>query len=355
MRRRVRSDLERLVHRGLDLHDFAGEATALLAKAVLFDGSSLLTLDPATLVPTGEIVDHGLPPAARPRLAEIELGEPDFNKFTELARHACPAASLSAATRGDLDRSRRHRELRGPHGFGDELRAALTDDTGTWGALTLLRSRDRADFTCADVRFVASVAGLLADGVRRAQLRSPATEQDATEPGLLVLAPDGALEMANRSADHWLGQLEDDGPGLPKVVHAVAVRARRAGDGRGRACARVRTPRGGWLVVTGSPLGEGADARVAVHVEAARAAELAPLLVAAYGLTERERAITELVAHGHSTKDIAAQLKVSLYTVQDHLKSIFEKSGAGSRAELVARLFLDDHAASIPSYRKSDR
>ena len=78
---------------------------------------------------------------------------------------------------------------------------------------------------------------------------------------------------------------------------------------------------------------------MAVLVEAARAAELAPLVAESYGLTARERAITELVARGLSTKEIADRLFLATYTVQDHLKSIFDKSNTRSRGELVARLF----------------
>ena len=59
------------------------------------------------------------------------------------ARTERPAASLSEATgAGELDRSLRHRELRQPNGFGDELRAALVGDAATWGGLTLLRASD---------------------------------------------------------------------------------------------------------------------------------------------------------------------------------------------------------------------
>ena len=36
------------------------------------------------------------------RLTEIELREPDFNKFTALARAHQPTASLSGATAGDF-------------------------------------------------------------------------------------------------------------------------------------------------------------------------------------------------------------------------------------------------------------
>jgi hypothetical protein len=129
------------VHRDADVHDFAHGAARVLARAVPFEGVSVLTMDPATLVPTGEVVENGLPESAFARMAEIELRGEDYNAFRSLALSERHAATLSHATGGDLDRSERHREVRAPNGFGDELRAALVDDHTTWGALTLLRGR----------------------------------------------------------------------------------------------------------------------------------------------------------------------------------------------------------------------
>ena len=70
------------------------------------------------------------------------------------------------------------------------------------------------------------------------------------------------------------------------------------------------------------------------------------MLVRAYALTRREREVTELVARGHSTAEIAAALFITPYTVQDHLKSILNKTGVTNRRELVAALHGRHYAAA---------
>jgi DNA-binding CsgD family transcriptional regulator len=94
-------------------------------------------------------------------------------------------------------------------------------------------------------------------------------------------------------------------------------------------------------------LGDGPEARAAVILEPAPSPDLAPLIAAAYGLTDRERRVAQLVAQGHSTNEIASRLHLSPYTVQDHLKSIFDKVGVSARGELVARLFFEHYAPRL--------
>lgn len=59
-------------------------------------------------------------------------------------------------------------------------------------------------------------------------------------------------------------------------------------------------------------------------------------------LTPAERVIAKLAAQGHSNKDIARLQSLSVYTVENHLKSVYRKLGIQGRGKL-AHSFLFGH------------
>ena len=93
------------------------------------------------------------------------------------------------------------------------------------------------------------------------------------------------------------------------------------------------------MVLHGATMVGAGPPRVAVIVEPAHPARITPLLMAAYGLSEREQEVTRLVLQGESTAQIADRLVLSPHTVQQHLKNVFEKTGVSSRRDLVGRVF----------------
>jgi hypothetical protein len=112
--------------------------------------------------------------------------------------------------------------------------------------------------------------------------------------------------------EEWLRDLPDGNwavSRLPSAVLAVAARAARSATGTDDpaevAVARVLTRSGRWVVLHGVPLAAVESQRVAVIVEAAHPSRIAPLLMSAYGLTERAQELTSLVLQGFSTIDSA--------------------------------------------------
>jgi DNA-binding CsgD family transcriptional regulator len=340
----------RVLQRGLGLPAYFEAADRALARFVPFEASCWLSLDPGTVLPTTHYSrEYGFDQLLQ--LAANEFLEDDVNKFADLARATSPVGVLTRATGGRPSNSRRHAAFLAPNGFGDgdELRVVFRDGGAAWGAAAL--HRRRGTFTDREVGLVTDIGDVVANGIRRAIVTGAlAADRGAESPGLVLLAPHDTIDTATLAARRWLDELLDstaETNEVPLVLASVAHQARRAGTGQSDELASVRVPRrsGGWLRLDASVLEDGA--RVAVIISPAREPDVAELVAQAYGLTAREREVTRLTMQGLSTQEMASALHVSPYTVQDHLKSIFDKVEVRSRRELVAQLFLQQCAPRL--------
>lgn len=347
-RGRAREKLAHLAGQGLDLVTFWHAATAALAPAVPFHLTPCFyTLDPASLLVTSHY-HEGLPSIPHAWLAHEYYGE-DVNKLADVARSPRGVATLHEATGGDVGRSARYHTAMEPFGADQEALVGLRARAGeVWGVLALYRARGQPPFDADELALLRELSAPLAEGTQRALLIGEASDPERPEaPGLVVLRDDWGVESLTPGVERWLEALPDgEWPTrgrLPAAVLAVAGRALRGAehpDVPGEvAFARVLARDGRWMVLHGATLLEGGARRVAVIIEPAHPARIAPLLMAAYGLTERERGVTRLVLQGEATTEIAALLAVSTQTVQQHLKSVFEKTGVRSRRELVGKVF----------------
>jgi DNA-binding CsgD family transcriptional regulator len=346
----VRETIAELSDGGVDPLELVAEVAERLRRVVPYDAATWGVTDPETLIPGAVLtVDAAVDEAACRVKQRTELTGSDFLRFDDLDRARRAAASLVAETGGDLARSARHRNVFGPLGMGDELRLLARSGDATWGTGSLIRGADAPDFRPEEVRYVASIAELLGDGLRAGLSRTALAAAGGT-PGMLVLDADWRVEASTAAADRWLARLPGgDGPGLPSAITMVAAQAWAAGDvaaGPGApdpasvrpARVRLRLRDGGWLLVHGDVLAGAGEPRVAIVLEPAGRAELLPLLMALHGLTERERQVTTLLVAGHATDEIAQRLSISRHTLRDHVKAIFAKVGVSSRPELTAVL-----------------
>jgi DNA-binding CsgD family transcriptional regulator len=345
-RDRAHARIAALAGDGLDLVGFWNEATEILEPVVpRYGGPCWYTLDPASLL----IASHFNPdmPVLPPEVLALEYYADDVNKLADVARSPSGTSTLHEATAGDPSGSPRWQaNIR--LGGDQELIVALRTASGdAWGGLGLYRDPGAAMFAPEEIDFVRTVAGPLAEGARRALLLGEATDPEGPEPpGLLVLTSEWEVESATPGVERWVSDLPGgdwDAGRLPSAVLAVAGRALRSAEGRDApgevALSRVLTSSGRWVVLHGATLVSDHRRRIAVIVEPAHPARIGPLLMAAYGLTEREQDVTRLVLQGESTATIADRLVVSAHTVQQHLKSIFEKTGVHSRRDLVGKVF----------------
>jgi DNA-binding CsgD family transcriptional regulator len=307
-----------------------------LRRAVPVDALWWALVDPATLLFT-QAYREEIPVETGSYFVENEFLADDVNKWSDLAHDREGARTLVGATGGDPSSSARYRDIFEPLGLEDELRVVLRSRGSVWGFMCLHREHGSA-FSAEEVAFTQRIAPHLAEGLRLGLLvQGLESAHLADSPGLILLAADGSVIGKNSAADQWLEELNPTGTAaIPDEVHALAARLYSLGPSGGVPQLRTRTRAGRWAILYASWMpNQGHDA-VAVIIQQATADQIAPVVMSAYGLTEQERTISGLVFHGLSTQAISEKLHITQHTVQDHLKSIFDKTGVRSRRELVA-------------------
>jgi DNA-binding CsgD family transcriptional regulator len=297
------------------------EALDAIRRAVSFDAYAWLLTDPETSVGSSPLADVPCLPQL-PQLIRLKYATA-VNRWTRLPSGA---ASLHGTTGGSLSLSLMWRELLSQYQVTDIASSVYRDRFGCWGFLDLWRTGAPA-FTAADIEFLGQIASPVV------LLLSPALEVRAQTPQtqryLQVLVPPEA---------------EDQAP-VPAGAYNVAAQllAAEAGVDDNPPVARVHLAGGRWLTLRAArmdadpttPAASGRD--VAVSIEPSTAGDRVTVFARACGLTPREAELLRHLAGGATTREVARQMFVSENTVQDHLKSIFDKSTARSRRTLLAR------------------
>lgn len=354
---RAFAEVKRLCCAGLDGPELLGRVVERLRTAVRFEAYCASTADPGSGLVTHSLAGEmgGAKEAAI--FFERIYFEHDLEQLRQMAHDRNPVLLLSESTVGRLDDSPRHRELLAPLGLAHEMRTVFTAGGRMWGSMDLIRERGRPDFASREVTLLKRLAPHLGAGLRAAALRVQATGEQSgfDEPGVLTLDCRGRVRQHTPAAERWLRQIEKLSPewreweGLPPAVRMVASALRRAlapendRDLNAVPRLRARTCSGRWLTLYGSltePVG-GNPSETVIVIEPSKPEEVAWMNVAIYGLTAREEEVVELIVRGFSTKQVSNHLFISEYTVQNHLRAVFEKVGVRSRRELVKKLFFE--------------
>ncbi len=317
-----------------------------LRATVPFSFHVWLLLDPETEVGTAplatvpESLVAELPAVIRSRYATA------LNRWDTMSTSV---ESLDRATSGRREMSPFHRQVLGPSGVGDVASISFRDLHGCWGFLELWRRADDPCFSDSELVALAEDAESITLALRRCQARSFDTPRfPAVPPGpaVLFLAPDLRVIGQTPETDEYLRVLlptEADRRPIPAAAYNVsaALAAAEAGHFAHRPTVRVRPEHATWLTLAAARVDANRprdEQDIAVTITASTPDERLRIYVRAHGLTSREIDLIDHLAAGADTRGIAEALFLSEHTVQDHLKSIFAKTGARNRRTLVSRI-----------------
>jgi DNA-binding CsgD family transcriptional regulator len=330
--------VERTIAREPDYLGLARAALRLILEHLGVEKGNWYGIDPATHLQTFVVMPGFLMraasavmlriPGADPFQLDMDRDRSDPLSIPWMLDQQRLAFSLHAETGGDRALSRRYREFFDKVGAVDELRVRLTYGGHTWSLAAFVQ--EHRPFTSAEVDTLEALAPVLGRAQRICFLRAALNTEGATgrRPGLLLLDEHGRLKHVSDEARELLpGVAEAAGPEILATLLRPLFEAEDVQD-------LMLMTETGPLTAHATTM----DGLRAVIIERAEAPALAPQIMLAYGLSQREREVVEALCRGLSTREMAAKLDISEHTVKDHCKSIFDKMGVNSRKEVVARL-----------------
>jgi DNA-binding CsgD family transcriptional regulator len=352
---RARARIEDVAQQPLDSVALRGAILDVLAEVVDFDAYVWLLTDPVTTVGAAPLANvPGLPLTELPGLISTKYTT-HVNRWTALMQMTPPVGLLHIPGDDDRRPGGMWRELLSRHGIRDVASAVFADPFGCWGFLDLWRDDRSAPFDGTEAEFLGAVAPTVTTALRECQARTfvQAATPQRDDFGPVVLTLDDGLRITSRTAasQDWLAALLPPDPGshaVPASVYNVAAQllAIEAEVDDHPASTRTHLSDGFWLTLRAARIADIEPQPIApdpstpgivVTIEETSATERLELFGRAFALTPREYELVGLLATGADTRAMARQMALSEYTVQDHLKSIFTKTGARDRITLLAR------------------
>ncbi len=250
-----------------------------------------------------------------------------------------------AATLGPLD------------AYESGITLLFADSRANFGILTLLRTKELGPFTSSEISVLTLALDSSSERLSALRLNPPAAAARASEESTRAgqeAARDESGSFYVLDSDlqivlTWSGDdkrriahtdLETRLPDRLPVVLEETVRDLIAGwhsdDPSSQTAGFARpTP---FLVVRTQPMSGPRGLFVGVRLDRYRAPDSLSKPAARFNISPRELEVLALLLDGGKLDEIGLKLHITASTVQDHIKSMVDKTGTRNRSELIARV-----------------
>jgi DNA-binding CsgD family transcriptional regulator/PAS domain-containing protein len=265
---------------------------------------------------------------------------------------------------GVLDRSTYYNEWMKPQSLKHNMGNTLLAEGGVVANITLFRPPDMKTFSAAEVRGFEELSTHMTRSLRMAmRLERPqdcpasAALFDAMPHAIAVIDAQRRMLYANAAMESVLrrkaglglrqGELNATQPGVEQKLAAYVARTLQGGGGPPAGGDALILPQGeqGYLTLHAMPvvghmghLLPKATLLLMATEHSGREAMSRTAMGQLFGCTPSEARLAELLAQGFGLRHAAQQMNITYGTARVYLKIVFDKTGARTQAQLVARL-----------------
>jgi DNA-binding CsgD family transcriptional regulator len=249
-------------------------------------------------------------------------------------RSKAPIGPRIAATLGPLN------------DFASGITLVFADARMHYGILTLLRTAELGPFTSSEVRMLTFALDALSDNLSTLRLQphaEPSTSSTpvASEQAFYVLDDDLQIVLAWSADDQrriaLTGLHTRIAERLPVVLEETVRELTAAWSAGPLKEPGVAQPVP-FLVVRTQPMSGPAGLFIGVRIDRFQPPNSLVGPAAKFHISPREVQVLALLLDGSRLDEIAGQLFITSSTVQDHIKSMLDKTGSRNRSELIARV-----------------
>jgi DNA-binding CsgD family transcriptional regulator len=316
------------------------------------DGSGKMPeSDPAFPIISGIL---GVVPTSRWMFARIEpsgdlvslFGTNGVTSLAKLAdefkrqRTKAPFGARIAATLGSLEE------------FASGITLLFADARSNYGILTLLRTAELGPFTSSEISMLTFALDAASDSLSALRLQPPPPQlvrSEDRDTALPVEQPEGAFYVLDRDLHIVLAWSSENrrrialtglktriSERLPIILEETVRELTAAWSSEAGEPGVARPV--SFLVVRTQPMSGPDGLFIGVHIDRFHPRNSLTGAAAQFHISPREVQVLALLLDGDHLDQIASQLHITSSTVQDHIKSMLDKTESRNRSELIARV-----------------